>query len=99
MLTVTLSFHGQSYWVLSARQVVKSLLRKCVICRQTVGRADLRPDPPPLVSARTKDSRSFEVTGVDFTGALHVKNTGDNKAYNLLIYMWGNKSYPLRSCI
>ena len=81
MLTVTLSFHGQSYWVLSARQVVKSLLRKCVICRQTVGRADLRPDPPPLVSARTKDSRSFEVTGVDFTGALHVKNTGDNKAY------------------
>jgi len=59
---------------------VKSLLTKCVICRRKVGRAYPRPDPPPLVSARTKDDRPFEVTGVDFTGALHVKNTGDNKA-------------------
>jgi len=52
-----------------------------VICRRTVGRAYPRPDPPPLMTARTKNARPFEVTVVDFTGALHVNNTGGNKAY------------------
>ena len=60
---------------------MKSLLRKCVTRRRIAGRAYPRPDPPPLLSTRTKDARPFEVTGVDFIGALHVKNTDDNKAY------------------
>ena len=40
------------------------------------------PDPAPLPCARTKEGKAFKVTGVDFTGALYVKNPeGENKVY------------------
>ena len=71
----------QRYWLPSTRQVVKSLLRKCVRCRQVAGKPYPRPDPPPLPSVRVKEARPFEITGVDFTGALHVKEVGDSKVY------------------
>lgn len=60
---------------------MKSLLRKCVRCRRVAGKPYSQPDPPPLPSVRVKDARPFEITGVDFTGALHVKKMGDNKVY------------------
>ena len=80
-VNATVTAMRQSYWIPSVRQIVKSLLRKCVTCRRIVGRAYSRPDQPPLPSIRTKDARPFQVTGVDFTGALHVKNPGNNKVY------------------
>ena len=80
-VNATVTAIRQKYWIPSAKRIVKSLLRSCVTCRRIVGRAYSRPDPPPLPSVRTRDARPFEVTGVDFTGALHVKNTGDNKVY------------------
>ena len=61
--------------------MVKSLLRKCARCRRVAGKPYSQPDPPPLPSARVKDARPFEITGADFTGALHVKKMGDNKVY------------------
>ena len=40
------------------------------------------PDPPPLLHARTREGKPFEVTGVDFTGALYVRNPeGESKVY------------------
>ena len=40
------------------------------------------PDPPPLTVTRTQASRPFQVTGVDFTGALYVRSTeGEKKVY------------------
>jgi len=47
-----------------------------------MGKPYLIPDPPPLPHDRTKEGKPFEVTGVDFTGALYVKNPeGENKVY------------------
>ena len=47
-----------------------------------MGRPYAIPDPPPLPHARTREGKSFEVTGVDFTGALYVKTPeGENKVY------------------
>ena len=40
------------------------------------------PDPPPLPKMRVQDMQPFTVTGVDFTGALHVRSKmGDEKVY------------------
>ena len=40
------------------------------------------PDPPPLPTWRLEDSPPFTVTGVDFTGALHVRiSFRETKAY------------------
>ena len=72
----------QEYWIPSARQLVRRLLRQCVSCRKVMGKAYSIPDPPPLPRARTKEGKPFEVTGVDFTGALYVRNSkGENKVY------------------
>ena len=69
----------QKYWLPSARQVVKSLLCKCMRCHRVAGKPYSQPDPPPLLSIIVKDTRPFEITGIDFTGALHVKKMGDNQ--------------------
>ena len=46
------------------------------------------PDPPPLIMARTQASRLFQVTGVDFTGALYVRNSnGEIKVY-ICLFTW-----------
>ena len=67
----------QSYWVPAARQYVKSLLRRCTICKRHHGRPYPTPDPAPLPKSRTQDTPPFTVTGVDFTGALYVQQKGD----------------------
>ena len=51
-------------------------------CRKLAGRPYTAPDPPPLVKARVQQSMPFEVTGIDFTGALYVRgNGGEIKVY------------------
>ncbi len=67
----------QSYWVPAARQYVKSLLRRCTICKRHHGRPYPAPDPAPLPKSRTQDTPPFTVTGVDFTGALYVHQKGE----------------------
>ena len=80
-VNATVTSLRQKFWIPSARQIVRSLLRKCVTCRRVSGKSYSRPEPP-LPSVRTKQSRPFEVTGVDFTGALHIKTMdGSSKVY------------------
>lgn len=72
----------QAYWIPSARQTVRNLLRHCVICQKVAGRPYKAPDPPPLIKARIQETEPFNVTGVDFTGALYVREKdGESKAY------------------
>ena len=73
----TLTTIRQCYWIPSARQVIRKLLRYCVICRKVQGKPYQTPDPPPLIKERTQNAQPFEFTGVDFTGALYVRDRGD----------------------
>ena len=78
----TLTALRQSYWVPSARQRVKTLIDKCVTCRKVSGTAFNAPDSPPLPKSRMQQSQPFEVTGVDYTAALYVRNAGiETKVY------------------
>ena len=53
-----------------------------MICRKTEGRPYQVPDPPPLVKCRVQETHPFEVTGVDFTGTLYVRDSGkESKVY------------------
>ena len=87
----------QAYWVSSARQVVRSILRQCVICQKIVGKPYTAPDPPPLIKARARETDPFDVTGVDFTGALYIREKGrESKAYLcVFVYLCCNKSRAL----
>ena len=78
----TLTAIRQNYWIPSARQVIKRLLRKCVTCRKVIAKPYQPPDPPPLVMERTQMTQPFQVTGVDFTGALYVRGPeGEMKVF------------------
>ena len=81
-VNATLTSICQQYWIPSGRQQIRSLLCSCVICKKTSGRPYLTPDPPPLVKCRVNTAHPFEVTGVDFTGALYVRcSDGEQKVY------------------
>ena len=78
----TLTAIRQCYWIPSARQVIRKLLRHCVNCQKIQGKPYQTPDPPPLIKERTQNAHPIEFTGVDFTGALYVRGRGDeNKVY------------------
>ena len=81
-VNATLTMVRLQYWIPSGRQRIRSLLRTCVICRKKAGRPYPIPDPPPLVKCRVNAVHPFEVTGVDFTGALYVRSSdGERKVY------------------
>ena len=78
----TLAAIRQRFWIPKARQLLKNVLRKCVICRKQGGKPYTVPDPPLLPTRRLEDSPPFTVTGVYFTGALHVRTSfRETKAY------------------
>ncbi|XP_070541625.1 uncharacterized protein [Ptychodera flava] len=62
----------QRYWIPRIRESVKAVLRKCVKCRKIAGKSYRMQITPPLQSYRVSDTPPFTVTGIDFTGALHV---------------------------
>ena len=81
-VNATLTLLRQRYWIPSGRQRVRSLLRKCVTCKKVAGKPYAAPDPPPLVKDQLNASCPFEVTGVDYTGALYVHtNSGEQRVY------------------
>lgn len=72
----------QVYWIPMIRQRVKKQLRQCVTCNKLSGKTYRSPDPPTLPKIRVEGSKPFTVTGVDFTGALYVKDKdGERKVY------------------
>ena len=72
----------QTYWISTAQQYIKALLRHCVVCKRDFGRPFPIPDPASLPEVRTCDVTPFTITRVDFTGALYVQhNSGEDKVY------------------
>ena len=94
----TLTALRQSFWIPSGRQYVKKLLRHCVICRKHGGRPYATPESDPLSKVRVQDVSPFTITGVDFTGALYIKqcNGEESKVYNLSVHMCHIKSSTSR---
>ena len=79
----------QRYWIPSARQLVRQLLRRCVSCRKVSGRPYMVPEPPPLLLDGVKEGKPFDVTGVDFTGALQVRNNGTEARVYICLFTLG----------
>lgn len=63
----------EKFWILSMRESVKSVIRKCIICKRYNAQR-LNADPSPLPVNRVKDATVFEIVGVDSAGPLYLKN-------------------------
>ena len=64
----------QRFHIPKMRQTVKNVIKDCMTCRKQQGKPyDQGHGLPALPKSRVIPSEPFETTGVDFTGALHVK--------------------------
>ena len=54
------------YWVIRGRQSVKSVLRKCIICRIIHAKPAIPPSMPLLPEFRIECNYAFENVGLDF---------------------------------
>ncbi|KAK6172490.1 hypothetical protein SNE40_016128 [Patella caerulea] len=70
----TLSQFRTKYWVVRGRQIIKSVISKCVICRKLEAKAYGTPIAPPLPSFRLSDDFAFSHIGIDYAGPLFVKD-------------------------
>ena len=80
----TLAEVRMKYWIIKARQFVRQLLYKCVVCRKFDGVPCRPPPPPPLPEFRVNPIPPFTYTGLDFAGPLYVKTSpllNDNKVW------------------
>lgn len=68
------------FWVIRARQRVKAILKKCVVCQKANGRP-FKQAAADLPIERSKPAKPFEVIGVDHAGPLQYiegeASTGD----------------------
>ena len=71
----TLAQIRMDYWIPKGRQAVKVALKGCTICRRYEAKPFKYPGPPVLPQDRVTLTKPFEVTGVDYTGAITL--TGD----------------------
>ena len=72
----TLTEIRSRFWIVRGRQLVRTVLNKCVICHRYEGRPCNLPPPPPLPDFRVREEPAFTYTGVDFAGPLYIKNKG-----------------------
>ena len=82
------------------RPVVKQCVRECFTCKIVKGLTFRYPNPSSLPDCRVSYTRPFEVTGVDFTGAISLKNTDGSisKFYICLFTCTATRSVHLECC-
>lgn len=63
----------RKYWILRGRRTIRSVVTKCVRCRRYKAK-NMTVVPTTLPEDRVRDALVFEITGVDLTGPLVLKN-------------------------
>ena len=69
----TISQVRSKYWIISIRQLVKSIIKKCFLCQRFESKPYRYPPSGSLPPYRSKQSLPFETTGVDYLGPVLVK--------------------------
>jgi hypothetical protein len=64
-LQTTVTAIRQHFWIPKVGQIVRSVIRQCVVCRKHHGKAYTAPSAPPIPKMRIQDAPPFTVTGLD----------------------------------
>ena len=74
----TLNLLRSKYWIPKARNMIRSLIHRCTICRRYEGKSYSYPQSPALPEYRLYGEFAFKNIGVDYAGPLHVRNIYGN---------------------
>ena len=85
-VNITLTTLREKYWILKGRQIVKSILHSCIVCRKLEGLPYASPPPLDLPACRVSDDPPFVHTGLDFADPLYVQESPD-KGSNTKTYI------------
>ena len=101
----TLADLRSQYWISKGRQRVKTILRKCRLCKLLEGLSYPVPTTADLPEVRLDGGRVFKYTGVDFCGPVYVKTMYQkkdqddaNKAYILVFTCATSRMIHLELC-
>ena len=77
------------FWVLKGRNLVRRIVKSCLVCRKYLP-VRMKVPMAPLPQDRVKHSHPFQVCGVDFTGPIYVSSgNGVQKSY-IVLYTCAN---------
>lgn len=91
----------QTYWIISVKNIVKNMIRNCVICR----RFNARPHQPimgDLPATRIIPSKPFSICGTDFAGPFNLsslrasRRSKTSKAYLCIFVCFSTKAVHLK---
>ena len=77
----TLNAIREKFWIPRGREVVKQIVRRCVVCKKIEGKVFKSVKAPPLPACRVSEDPPFSNTGIDFAGPLYVKDDSKQKTY------------------
>ncbi len=72
----------ESFWIVKARRIAKTVVRYCVPC-QKINSRPCNQVAPPLPEYRVVQNRPFSVVGLDFAGPLRCKGCASVRAVHL----------------
>ena len=78
-LRATLAQVRSRFWIPKGRQTIKTMLKKCFLCKKHEGRPFTAPEPASLPEFRVRQSPPFSKVGVDFAGPLYIKEGKETK--------------------
>ena len=70
------------YWIPKLRQLVRSIIRKCILCRRFESKPYPNPPSAQLPEFLCQRSLPFQTTGVDYLKTLLVKPTHNSAELN-----------------
>ena len=72
-INILMSKLRQTFWILKARKTIRKIISSCLQCKRHDARR-LESPPVALPENRVRDASVFEVTGVDLTGPVTLKD-------------------------
>ena len=84
----TLTALRQELWIPTARQTVKSVIRKCTTCKKYSDKFYPSSDPAPLLEIRVRDALPFTINGYRFhRGIVGTREQSRTESLYLSVYM------------
>ena len=99
-VSLTMAAIREQCWILTLRQLVKSVRSACWACKRFIASPLTVPPPGPLPTDCTNGGTAFKVIGTDFAGPIKYKQCkkSEEKAYLAISHVASPEPYAWKCC-